>query len=943
MQNIFHIPAGVPFLKELARGIHIRWPDFSKVTIFLPNKRSCRSLREILGIDPKILPLGEEYEEVLDSQETTGLRPISPIRRKFLLTQIITEWRSSKEETPDDFSGSFIDHSAYLADHLARFLDEMQREKIPLEKLREIVPAELANHWQVTLDFFSLLEQKWPEILAEKGLIDIAEYTNLLLERQAQAWTKNPPEFPVIIAGSTGSIPATASLIKSAALLSNGNIILPGLDLAADVEYWKNIDETHPQQGLKNLLESMKTERSEIKNWTDAKTDLGRLKFASEIMCPGVEIDKWLSLKIAKNTVDGIERIDCHNQQEEATVIAMRFKEILEEPDATAALVTTDRHLARRVSAIMKRWNVSIFDTAGVRLLELPDAVFLHQCLKAADASFSPVHLLALLKNPLAECGMAGKLERAALRGIRNYNDLDSLQKLLEEKNELELAALILSIAEKGKKFLNLLRGKQADFGALLQAHMDFSGKLSEKLWQGATGRNLKEFLEKLIRISSGTKIDPMVSYPGLFEAFLQTEYYYPETEKHPRISIMGMLEARLQQFDLVIIGGLNEGSWPVASDNPWMSRAMRQALGLFTEEKHKSLSAHDFYSLIAAKKVLLTRAERIGGEVTIPSNLLLRMDALLKAAKMENALQPAKPWRKWAELMYEPSEKIELVPPAPKPPINARPKKLSVTAVERLLRNPYRIYASHILRLKPLPAIDQDPEKAEIGEIVHKAMEIFGQNYRDAGFVDIRAQLTVAGEQAFSRIAGKAAYNFWWPKFASIIGNVARNEIARRKTTNKSFFEINGEITLDDFTLTAKADRIEIADSGGCIVDYKTGALPAIGEIEKGLAVQLFLEALIFQSGGFDKFMIALGGRKAADCTIKELEYWKLFSDEGITIHRVKDVAKHIEQTTQQLKKTIEQYSDPDTPYASTPWLDKGAKHDPYRHLARVGEWLYS
>jgi len=779
---VSHIPAGLPFLKELARGIQSRWPDFSKITIFLPNKRSCQSLREILGPSPKILPLGEEYEEVFDSQDIIDIKPISPIQRKLLLTKIIAEWRGNKEEISGDFSGSFIDHSAYLADHLARFLDEMQREKIPLENLRNIVPAELSNHWQLTLDFFSILSEKWPKALAEKDLVDIAEYTNLLLERQALTWAKNPPKFPVIIAGSTGSIPATAHLIKSAALLDNGYIVLPGLDLAADEEYWKNIDETHPQYGLRSLLESMKIERHEVKNWTNAKADVARLKFASEIMRPAVSIDKWLSLEIEKNSVTGIEQIDCHHQQEEATIIAMRFKEILEESDSTAALVTTDRNLARRVSAVMKRWDINIFDTAGVSMLELPEAVFLRQCLSAAAANFSPVQLLALLKNPLVECASAGTLERAALRGIRNYHDLDSLKKILEEKNEPELAELIATIAEKGKKFLNLLGSKKADFAILLPAHMEFAEKLSGKLWQSETGKQLKEFLEKLIRISNGTEIDPVVSYPGLFEAFLKTEYYYQDTEKHPRIAIMGTLEARLQQFDLVIIGGLNEGSWPVASDNPWMSRAMRQELGLFTEEKRKSLSAHDFYSLIAAKKVLLTRTERIGSEVTIPSNLLLRIDTFLKAVKMENAIHPKKPWRKWAELMYEPIAKIKLAPPAPKPPKSARPKKLSVTAVERLLRNPYRIYSSHILRLKPLPEIDQDPEKAKIGEIVHKAMEIFGRHYRNGDFSDICTQLEIAGKQAFSGIAGKAAYNFWWPKFSNVISDIAEHEITRRK-----------------------------------------------------------------------------------------------------------------------------------------------------------------
>src|SRR5207247_10922809 len=118
--------------------------------------------------------------------------------------------------------------------------------------------------------------------------------------------------------------------------------------------------------------------------------------------------------------------------------------------------------------------------------------------------------------------------------------------------------------------------------------------------------------------------------WPALLGAMIATEMLRPRFGRHPRLSIWGPLEARLQRADLLVLGGLNEGTWPPSVETgPWLNRPMRTALGLPQPERRIGLSAQDFASALAAGRVLLTRAEREGGAPTVPSRWLARLDAL--------------------------------------------------------------------------------------------------------------------------------------------------------------------------------------------------------------------------------------------------------------------------------------------------------------------------
>ncbi len=179
-----------------------------------------------------------------------------------------------------------------------------------------------------------------------------------------------------------------------------------------------------------------------------------------------------------------------------------------------------------------------------------------------------------------------------------------------------------------------------------------------------------------------------------------------------------------MQYADRMILGGLNEGAWPAdAKLDPWLNRPMRKALGLEPPERRIGLSAHDFVEGASAAEVYLTRAMKVDGAPTVASRWLLRLQGLVKGMGLEGALG-APHWMEWAQSLDAAPDVKPIDKPAPRPLLGKRPTKFSVTEIETLIRDPYSIYAKHVLDLRPLDAIDESMAAAERGTIIHKALE---------------------------------------------------------------------------------------------------------------------------------------------------------------------------------------------------------------------------
>ena len=254
-------------------------------------------------------------------------------------------------------------------------------------------------------------------------------------------------------------------------------------------------------------------------------------------------------------------------------------------------------------------------------------------------------------------------------------------------------------------------------------------------------------------------------------------------------------------------------------------------------------------------------------------------------------------------------------------------------------MRDPYGIYARHILKLRALDPIDADPGAADYGTLVHRALDDFLGGHPGALPEDALDLLLQSGRKTFGRLLDRpGVWAFWWPRFERIAEWIIPVERRRREFVRASASEAAGSLTLDGpagpFVLSAKADRLDLLDDGTItVIDYKTGAPPSPAEVAAGFAPQLPLEAAIAEAGGFE-------GMPAA--AVSALEYWRLRG--GGVGGEIKsaggDVPALIKQSVEGLGRLIAAFDSSDTPYEARPRPDQAPRFSDYEHLARVKEW---
>src|SRR5579875_1043571 len=973
--RLYTIPADRPFLATLAAGLlRMTGEDpllLARAVVLLPTRRAARALREAFlaavpengeAGRPLLLPrlhaIGDlEADAIVPIAGADTVPPaLSELRRRLLLTRLVLKWgeRRGRETL-------LPGQAAALAATLARLLDTVATEGASFSGLADLVPADLSEHWQVVRRFLEILPQAWPQVLAAEGALDPAERRNRLLRRQAQIWRRSPPATPVVIAGLSGGMPALCELMAVVATLPAGLVILAGLDRDRDAAEWAAIeqDEAHPQHLMALLLQELGLTPSEVGDWPPAAPAAEprrrqRLKLVAEALRPAATTDAWRRLPPQPpDVLAGLSRYDCPSAHEEAVTIALLLRRKLEIPGATAALVTPDRDLARRVAAELQRWGIAIDDSAGLPLNRTPPGVFLRLVLELAESRLAPVPLLAALAHPLAAGGMAParfrELSRRlelALRGPRPAPGFAGLKAALQQA-EAPVRSLVDTLEACLGALPELLAAGSVPLARLAAAHIEAAERLAasdtetggDRLWREAAGEAAARFCHQLIDAAADFPPLPGRHYPALFEALAADTVVRPPFGQHPRLAIWGLIEARLQQADLLVLGGLNEGSWPATAEHdPWMSRQMRRAFGIAVPERAIGIAAHDFVQAMGAAEVALTRSTRQEGVPTVPSRWLLRLEAVLRAVGLDGALGPEPEIVSALARIDEPPCYRPLPPAEHRPPLAARPRRLSVTEIETWMRDPYAIYARHILELKALDPLDADPGRAELGSVIHKALEIFVARFPKALPERAEEALLAIGRECFAPfLARPGVWAFWWPRFEKIARWFVAEERRHRAAIGESFSERAGSLVLSShggpFTITAKADRIDRLAAGGfLVIDYKTGALPSRREIEAGLAPQLPLEGAILRNGGFG----GLGGEPGG------LEYWRLSGGDPAGERRPgggEEVDRLIGQVLARVKALVERFDDPATPYLATPAVQWAPRFSEYRDLERLTE----
>jgi ATP-dependent helicase/nuclease subunit B len=968
MKNVAMITPDVSFVDALADGLWRQAKSdplkLSQTLVLLPTRRACRTLREAFlratggraALLPRMQPLGDIDETELsfapDALDPDLLPAITPLRRQMLLTQLIVK----KDATLP------LDQAAQLAEALGKLLNQVQTERSDFSRLKNLVPEDLAAHWQETLKFLEIVTAAWPAVLAEEKCLDPADRRNRLLAAQANFWQKNPPSYPVIAAGSTGSLPAVADLLAVIAGLPHGTVVLPGLDTHMDEESWQAIDESHPQYNMKNWLETAGLKRFDVRLWPAAKSlRSARVRLLQEALRPAEATQAWQTLnkhEIPANALKGLSRIELDHLQEEADAIALRLRAALETPEKTAALVTPDRALAERVGAALRRWGIEANDSAGTSLAVLPVGSFLRDVLAAAAPQAAPIDCLSLLKHPLAACSVtesecrrhARLIERHVWRGVRRANGWQGAMRVLLEDEATKSTGEWLSALSGWLENIAATWANKKPLAERISQHVALAERLATtdklsgaaRLWRDEAGEAAVSFLDDWRQAASGFPALTGDDYLRLFTTLLRGITVRPAYGQHPRLSILGPLEARLQHADLVVLGGLNEGVWPPEpAVDPWLSRPMKHKLGLPLPERRIGLSAHDFVQLASASEVLLTRARKNGATPTVPSRFLLQLEAVLQAlgyhGNGRDALAPAGPWASWARSLDMPEKSAPCLPPQPCPPLAARPRQLSVTEIGIWRRNPYAIYAKRILRLKPLEDIDADVTAADRGTMIHEALELFLSQHKNTWPAAPLDDLLKIGRDLFAPYKDRPqVIAFWWPRFERIAAwFIATEQTQRQKGFRVLAAECEGTMPFASgtFTLKGRADRIDrLPDGSAMIIDYKTGALPKTKDIALGYEPQLPLLALIAGTGGFP----TLG-----TLSVSALNYWRLHGgSKDEKIKDIKNIPAFVAAARQGLEDLLEKFTDPATAYEAVPKPRFALRYDDYAHLARLAEW---
>jgi ATP-dependent helicase/nuclease subunit B len=957
------IPPHLPFLDTLAR----RWLDTyaadpSGGLILLPTRRAARALAEAFlhvgGGQPMLLPritaLGALDETPLALAGALDLPPaVEPMQRLAALSRLVLAL------PPERGGVRAADQAFALARELAALMDEAEQAEIPLfEALRRAGADEYAQHWEITLRFLAIVTEAWPAWLADHGLANPAARQVALLDAQAKKWAEAAPGMPVWAAGLTGATPAVARLLRVVSRLTDGLVVLPWIDRTLPPE--TRLDETHPQAGIAALLAGMGATPEEVVDWhAEGAVPPSRPHFLAEALLPAAALHRWA--ECLPPDPGQLMRLNPADEQEEAVAIALILRDALEVPGQRAALVTPDRALASRVSAELLRWGVVADDSAGENLGDTPPAVFLRLLARAVAEDLAPVALLALLKHPLSAAGLtpaacrqtARDLERRALRGPRPPPGFAGMRRALERHPDPVAADLVERARETLEPLLRLdaaVTCRPADLlAALLEAAENLARTDSEpgaqRLWGGEEGEALADVLAAALAALDHLPDQAPRVLPGLLDALLEDSVVRTRRAlrgrdgmEHPRIFIWGLLEARLQSADLVALGGLTEGVWPPATDpGPWMSRPMRARAGLPGADARVGQAAHDFVmAACCAPLAILSAPLRRDRAPAVPARWLARLDA--RAGQHFLARHDAVGWARQLDLPVD-GKARPVSPPAPRPPVALRPRRLSVTDIETLIADPYAIYAKHILRLRPLDPLEQDTDALDYGKLVHKGIEIFLREYAQPWPTDPARALRIAMIRALQDQAVRPAVAAWWaPRLERIADWIAAEDSRRRAASQPERIAVEhpGRWHLaGGFLVTAKADRIEQHPDGTlAILDYKTGKPPGRKQLHDGTAPQLPLEAAMAQAGAFP----GISG------TVRELAFWHLTGgrEPGCAHSPLKteqELAEIVADTPGHVTDLLTGFDNPARPYPHRPHPGRTPRNTDYVQLARGGE----
>jgi len=962
--RIFALPPGCDFSSVFLQGLRHRLrgqpPEaIAKVEIFVNTERTKRRIVEILQAGPSgLLPRLRVITD-LAKAPLVGLDlppPISPLRRRLELCQTISALLDHEPELAPRMA--IFD----LADSLAGLMDEMHGEAVSVEQVLNLdISPDFSAHWERSLTFLKILAPYF----ADQSEPDTDARQRLVVDHLTRVWAKAPPEHPVIVAGSTGSRGATAAFMQAVAALPQGAIVLPGFDFDLPAASWQTFENPyesadHSHAGFHKLLARLSLDAEHVRPWADVQPfNPARNRLVSLAMRPAPVTDQWLTegpkLPPLATATDRMTMIEAPSQREEALAIALRLRAAAQKGEK-ATLISPDRTLTRQVTAALTRWKILPDDSAGRPLSLTPPGIFLRLTSALLGQRLTSENLLILLKHPLTHTG-AGRgqhllwtrdLELQVLRGGAPFVDFQMFREWADKYRgkSVELTCWIKWLDD---IFNPLHQIQMAPLSDIVARHRTCAEALAKGASNGATDSGLwaKDAGIKALEIftdleqnadAGGTVTS--AEYTALFRSVFGRADVRQTITAHPHITIWGTLESRVQGADVVILGGLNEGVWPgLPAPDPWLNRPMRHKAGLLLPERQIGLSAHDFQQAIAAPEVFLTRATRLGDAPAVASRWVIRLANLLAGLgddgknSLSNMRARGRVWLDLAAKLEEPESSLEpALRPSPVLPDHLHPRKLSVTKIKVLIRDPYAIYAQYVLKLRKLDPLRRQPDAMLRGQAIHTVLEDFVHATLAGLPPDAAQKLQDVAQKVFARdVPWPATRRLWLARLARVADKFTTDEVARRQRAVPVALETKGvrHMAQPDFTLTGTADRIDrMPDESLIIYDYKTGAVPSALQI-KAFDKQLPLEAAIAQAGGF---------AGVEPSTVSGLEYVGLGSGAVVSALTMDDDL--VNQTWADLGRLIAAYRAGKVGYTARARMEKHTDQSDYDHLSRRDEW---
>lgn len=965
--RVYALPVHADFPKHLVAGLEQRLSQTApetaaKTTVIVNTERMARRLRTILSdgsarLLPKILTVTDIAGHAGLGLGIFGLPKQRPgLRRRLELAQLVEKLLQAEP-------GLAPSSSAYaLADSLAGLLDEMHDEGVPVDALQNLDLGAHSEHWNRALRF---LEIVLPFAEANQGLLDPAARFRLAVDTLVETWAKTAPTVPILLAGSTGSRGTTARLMDAIAKLPQGAVILPGFDFNQPKHIWdqmaaSDVGEDHPQERLSQVLQRLKITAGDIHPWDQTVVPTSpRSALFSLALRPAPVTDQWRQdgpkLIDLVGACGGMTLVEADTPRGEAAAIAYRLRQALADGQ-TAALITPDRMLTRQVTAALDLWRIAPDDSAGRPLALSAPGRFLRQVSDLAAAQVTSEALIAILKHPLTSTGKSRRgphLRHTRLfeMWLRKSGPSYPTPELVRSWSNTEDSAEARSWAS---WICNVLSACDAVHGGPLReilnqvlslvdlvASGDPSRDDTGELWLKEAGEKAQSIIEELKEEADAGGTYTPRSFTDLLNAVLQNETVRDAISSDPRIMIWGTLEARVQGADLVILGGLNDGIWPSQpTPDPWLNRQMRKDAGLTLPDRRIGLQAHDFQQAVAAKTVILTRARRDSDAETVPSRWLNRLTNLLSGIgpKGEDCLAAMRSRGDTllgdVAALERPTKTLTPAPrPEPAPPVLARPTELSFTDVEKLRRDPYHIYAKHVLRLRPIDDLRKAPDARLRGQVLHKVFEAFTRSTWDGLPDNARDLLMQAADKVLASAEGwTAAERQWRVHIDRIADGFLIAEAQRRKIASPFTLEVNGSLKIPGGgRLFGRADRVDVTDTGELVLyDYKSGAPPSPKIIEH-YNRQLHLEAAVAEANGFK-------GIPAA--TVTEIAFLGLHKDLRATRVQRNEDPDFVSKSWVAFLALFQRYRKPGKGYLSRRAVKDLAWAGEYDHLARHGEW---